>query len=104
MTIGAAKPTRPATSLLAVNVLHRVIYQANCASWACHRHRRHPVETDRPRKTSAALSCQSDTNSTSQSYIGLPGGTSSHFPAPRSNPPPPLVHAVADPPVQPAPE
>src|SRR3954451_22060702 len=75
MTIGAAKPTRPATSLLAVNVLHRVIYQANCASWACHRHRRHPVETDRPRKSSAALGCQSDTNSTSVFYIGLGGGT-----------------------------
>jgi len=27
----------------------QVINQANCASWACHRHRRHPVETSRPR-------------------------------------------------------
>ena len=27
----------------------RMINQANRASWACHHHRSHPVETDRPR-------------------------------------------------------
>ena len=26
----------------------QIFYQANCASWACHHHRSHPVETDRP--------------------------------------------------------
>ena len=46
---GAAKPTRPATSLLAVNVLLGDL-RGQRASSACHHHRRHPVETDRPRQ------------------------------------------------------
>ena len=30
-------------------VLHRGFYQANCASWACHRQPSDPVDTSRPR-------------------------------------------------------
>src|SRR5690242_9892665 len=48
MTTGAAKPTRPATSLLAV-VFVLDDLRGQRASSACHRHRRHPVETGRPR-------------------------------------------------------
>src|SRR6185437_5966036 len=48
MVTGAAKPTRPATSLLAVNVLLGDL-RGQRASSACHHHRRHPVETSRPR-------------------------------------------------------
>src|SRR4051794_21952856 len=44
----AAKPTRPATSLLAVMGLLGDL-RGQRASSACHRHRRHPVETSRPR-------------------------------------------------------
>src|SRR5437588_5777321 len=48
MTTGAAKPTRPATSLLAVVIVLDDL-RGQRASSACHRHRRHPVETGRPR-------------------------------------------------------
>jgi hypothetical protein len=32
-----------------------MIIQANGASWACHHHRSHPVETDRPRDSGFAV-------------------------------------------------
>src|SRR3982750_2334694 len=51
----AAKPTRPATSLLAVMSLLGDL-RGQRASSACHRHRRHPVETSRPRWSEVSVS------------------------------------------------
>src|SRR3954452_9207980 len=53
----AAKPTRPATSLLAVMGLLGDL-RGQRASSACHRHRRHPVETDRPRWSVVIIICR----------------------------------------------
>src|SRR3954470_19366722 len=56
----------------------QVINQANCASWACHLHSSHPVETDRPREW--VLSCQRIVRR--PLYIGLPGpATDDYFAA-----------------------